>query len=77
MAKTPCSECREPRFDPWLGNEILYAAKTQCNQINKLFFFFFIKKAMFIVTLTGHLLASQLTLVQQWVMEDALSRSPL
>ena len=32
---------------------------------------------MFIVTLTGHLLASQLTLVQQWVMEDALSRSPL
>ena len=76
MAKTPCSECRGPRFDPWLGKEILYAAKTQCNQINK-YLKIKIKKEMFIVTLTGHLLANQLTLVQQWVMEDALSRSPL
>ena len=29
MAKTPCSEGKGPRFDPWLGNETLYAAKTQ------------------------------------------------
>ena len=31
-----CSQCRGPRFDPWLGNWIPHAAtKTQHSQINK------------------------------------------
>ena len=25
VAKTPCSECRRPRFDPWLDNSIPHA----------------------------------------------------
>ena len=25
VAKTPCSECRGPGFDPWSGNEIPHA----------------------------------------------------
>ena len=25
VAKTPFSQCREPRFNPWLGNGIPYA----------------------------------------------------
>ena len=33
----PCSQCRQPRFDPWSWNYILHTArKTRCNQINKL-----------------------------------------
>ena len=51
VAKTPSSQCREPGFDPWLGNlhpfmlqlrihmlklKFLPATcKTQCSQINK------------------------------------------
>lgn len=26
VAKTPCSLCRRPRFDPWSGNQILHSA---------------------------------------------------
>ena len=26
MAKTPCSQCRAPGFDPWSGNEIPHVA---------------------------------------------------
>jgi len=38
VAKIPCFQCRGPGFDPWLGNEITYAAtKTQCSKINKYF----------------------------------------
>ena len=35
MAKTPCSQCRGPRFKPWSGNLIPHAAtKIQHSQIN-------------------------------------------
>ena len=35
MAKIPCSQSREPRFDPWSGNWIPHAiTKTRCSQIN-------------------------------------------
>ena len=35
VAKTPCSQCREPRFDPLSGNQIPHATiKTWCSQIN-------------------------------------------
>ena len=35
-SKTLHSQCRRLRFDPWLGNQILYAAaKTWHGQINK------------------------------------------
>ena len=35
-AMTPCSQCREPGFNPWLGNYIPHVApKTHCSQINK------------------------------------------
>ena len=50
VAKTPCSQCRGPGFDPWSGNQIPRAtANTQCSQRNAflkvniclyLFFFF-------------------------------------
>ena len=34
MAKTPCSQCRGPGFDPWSGNQILRAAtKTWHSQL--------------------------------------------
>ena len=26
VVKTPCSQCRGPRFDPWSGNWILHVA---------------------------------------------------
>lgn len=29
---TPCSQCRGPRFHPWSGNQILYAA-TKCSHV--------------------------------------------
>ena len=36
MVKTPGFQCREPRFDPWSGNLIPYAAtKTHHSQIKK------------------------------------------
>ena len=36
VAKTPCSQCRGPRFDPWSGNKIPHAAaKSRHSQINK------------------------------------------
>ena len=36
VAKTPCSQCREHGFNPWLGNCIPHVApKTRCSQINK------------------------------------------
>ena len=42
-AKTPLSQRKGRKSDPWSGNQILHAAtKTQCGQINK--FFFLIKK---------------------------------
>ena len=60
MAKALCSQCRGPRFDPWLGNWIPHAASkkiphttrkipsaatnTQLSQINK-----YIKKEIYIV----------------------------
>ena len=49
MAKTPHSQCRGPRFDPWSGNLIPHATtksshaatkdpatKTRCSQIKKI-----------------------------------------
>ena len=50
VAKTPCSQCRGPRFNPWSGNYIPQAeakissatTKTWCSQINK--YYFLIKK---------------------------------
>ena len=36
VAKTLCSQCREPGFNPWLGNYTPHVApKTHCSQINK------------------------------------------
>ena len=35
MAKTPGTQCRKPRFNPWSGNYIPHAAtKTRYSQIN-------------------------------------------
>ena len=45
VPKTPCSQCRGSRFDPWSGNYIPHVAtKTQHSQINVLFFFFKVNK---------------------------------
>lgn len=41
VVKTPCSQCRRSRFDPWSGNHIPHGeTKTLPSQINNLFFFF-------------------------------------
>ena len=38
VAKTLCSQCRGPGFNPWLGNKIPHAAiKTRDSQINNFF----------------------------------------
>jgi len=35
VAKTPCSQCKGPRFHPWSGNKTLHTAtKTWHSQIN-------------------------------------------
>ena len=37
VAKMPCSQCRGPKFNPWIGNEIPQATKkSQHNQIKKI-----------------------------------------
>ena len=51
VAKTPCSQCREPGFNSWSGNWIpCDTTKIWCSQVNKIniyiyiyiyFFFFF------------------------------------
>ena len=35
VTKTPCSQCRGPRFHAWPGNQILYAATKDPAQPNK------------------------------------------
>ena len=30
MAKTPCSQCRKPGFNPWSGNKIPHATTKTC-----------------------------------------------
>jgi len=35
MAKTPCSQCRGPRFNPWSGNEIPHAATKNLHASTK------------------------------------------
>ena len=35
VTKTPCSQCRGPRFHAWPGNQILYAATKDPAQANK------------------------------------------
>ena len=38
MAKTPCSQCRGHKFDPWSGNEILHATTkdpTLCKKFGR------------------------------------------
>ena len=35
VAKTPCSQCREPWFDPWSGSEIPRAAGKSLNATSK------------------------------------------
>ena len=45
VVKTPHSQCREPRFDPRSGNQILQAAtKTRRSKNNYLFIYLFILK---------------------------------
>ena len=35
MAKIPCSQCKGPGFDPWLGNQTQHAStRTQHSQVN-------------------------------------------
>ena len=36
VAKTLCSRCREPGFNPWLGNEIPYAATKSLHASRKI-----------------------------------------
>ena len=55
MAKTACSQCREPRFNTWSGNETSHAtAKTWHNQIN-----FFKKKKNLVIETTTLMYTSQ------------------
>ena len=35
VAKTPCSQCRGPRFDPYSGNQILDAAAKSLHVTTK------------------------------------------
>ena len=35
VAKTPCSQCRGPRCEPWLGNKIPHAATKSSHATTK------------------------------------------